>query len=285
MDWFTGMQKAIDYIEENLTSELEYEQIAAKSYFSSYHFQRMFGVLTGYTLGEYIRYRRLTLAGIDLTATKEKVIDIAWKYGYESPDSFAKAFCKFHGITPSAAREPGVVLRSFAPLKIILEGGQTMNYRIETKPAMNLIGHKQYCIGAPTNPDVKREETFAHWTTSRTQQRTMKKLRSEEHIWYDVYADFTDEGFNHYIAVYGGENEGGFGLEQISVPESLYAVFETERQDSPDDEWLSLMKQIVSQWLPASGYVLTDKPQINRVVMDADPAKRYIEIWIPIERA
>ena len=104
MNWITGMQKAIDYIEENLTEEIDYEKIAEKSYASSYHFQRVFGILCGYTLGEYIRLRRLSLAGAELSSGKEKVIDIALKYGYDSPDSFAKAFQKFHGITPSQAR-------------------------------------------------------------------------------------------------------------------------------------------------------------------------------------
>lgn len=283
MDWLTGMQKAIDYIEENITSDLDYQQIAAQSFSSSYHFQRTFSVLTGYTLGEYIRYRRLTMAGMELVATKQKVIDIAWKYGYESPDGFAKAFFKFHGITPSAAREPGTVLRSFVPLKIILEGGNTMNYRIEKKPAMTLTGHKQHCSGSPTNPDVKRRETFVHWTTSRCEQRTMKTLREEPNVWYDVYTGFTDEGFDHYIAV-RGTGEKRFGLETVEITESLYAVFETGRQESPDDQWLSLMKRIVSEWLPSSGYALADRPQINLVVMDPDPTKRYMEIWIPIEK-
>ena len=135
MNWITGMQKAIDYIEENLTEEIDYEKVAEKSYSSSYHFQRVFGILCGYTLGEYIRLRRLSLAGAELASGKEKVIDIALKYGYDSPDSFAKAFQKFHGITPSQARADGSKLKSFSRLsiKILLEGGSTMNYRIEEK--------------------------------------------------------------------------------------------------------------------------------------------------------
>ena len=92
MDWITGMQKAIDYIEANLTEEIDYEKVAAQSFSSSYHFQRVFSILCGYTLGEYIRLRRLSLAGTELVTGKEKVIDIALKYGYDSPDSFSKAF-------------------------------------------------------------------------------------------------------------------------------------------------------------------------------------------------
>ena len=104
MDWITGIQNAVDYIEEHLTEEIDYDIVAKQSFSSTYHFQRIFSILCGFTVGEYIRNRRLTLAGSELATTDIKVIDVAMKYGYESPDSFAKAFQKFHGVTPSSAR-------------------------------------------------------------------------------------------------------------------------------------------------------------------------------------
>ena len=151
MDWITGMQKAIDYIEANLTEEIDYEKVAAQSFSSSYHFQRVFSILCGYTLGEYIRLRRLSLAGTELATGKEKVIDIALKYGYDSPDSFSKAFQKFHGITPAQARADGNMLKSFSRLsiKISLEGGSVMNYRIEEKDEIILTGYKRRFSGIP----------------------------------------------------------------------------------------------------------------------------------------
>ena len=118
MDWITGMQKAIDYIEAHLDDEIDYDRVAKESLSSSYHFQRVFGILCGYTLGEYIRNRRLTLAGAELASDRARVIDVALKYGYDSPDSFAKAFRAFHGITPSQARGNGSMLRSFSRLPI-----------------------------------------------------------------------------------------------------------------------------------------------------------------------
>ena len=126
MDWIIGMQKAIDYIEDNLTESIDYEKIAAQTFSSSYHFQRVFSILCGFTLGEYIRNRRLSLAGTELAASDAKIMDIALKYGYESPDSFAKALQKFHGVLPSQA-EDGGTLRSFSRLvlKLSLEGGST----------------------------------------------------------------------------------------------------------------------------------------------------------------
>ena len=284
MNWISSLQKAIDYVEEHITEKIDYEKVAKEACSSAFHFQRIFGIMCGITLGDYIRMRRLTLAAQEIMNTDKKIIDIALDYGDDSPESFTRAFSKFHGVTPTEVRS-GATITAFSRLsvKLILSGGNLMNYRIEKKPAMTLTGHKQHCSGSPTNPDVKRRETFVHWTTSRCEQRTMKTLREEPNVWYDVYTGFTDEGFDHYIAV-RGTGEKRFGLETVEITESLYAVFETGRQESPDDQWLSLMKRIVSEWLPSSGYALADRPQINLVVMDPDPTKRYMEIWIPIEK-
>lgn len=126
MDWIIGLQKAIDYIENNLTDTIDYEKVAAQSYSSSYHFQRVFSILCGFTIGEYIRNRRLSLAGSELATSDAKVIDVALKYGYESPDSFAKAFQKFHGILPSQARNDGSKLKTFSRL---VRGGMKTSHR------------------------------------------------------------------------------------------------------------------------------------------------------------
>ena len=120
MDWVMGMQRAIDYVEAHITEDLDYNEIARQSCSTAYHFQRMFGLLCGYTLGEYIRNRRLTLAGGELASGDVKVIDTALKYGYDNPDSFARAFTRFHGITPSQARREGAKLNSFSRLSLKL---------------------------------------------------------------------------------------------------------------------------------------------------------------------
>lgn len=145
MDWITGIQRAIDYIEDNLTDDLDYEGIAKRAYVSSFHFQRVFGILCGYTLGEYIRNRRLTLAGSELASTDIRVIDAALKYGYDSPESFGRAFSRFHGIAPSQAKTEGANLKSFSRLsvKLILKGGNVMDYRIEKKDAFKVIARKE----------------------------------------------------------------------------------------------------------------------------------------------
>ncbi len=111
MNLATGIQKAIDYIEEHITDELDLADIAGQAACSPYYFQKIFGILCGITVGEYIRSRRLTLAGSELKKPNVKVIDTALKYGYESPESFTRAFTRFHGITPTEARREDGRLR------------------------------------------------------------------------------------------------------------------------------------------------------------------------------
>lgn len=125
MNWTQGIQNALDYIEAHLTEELDYAAIAAQAACSPYYFQRIFGVLCGLTLGEYIRNRRLSLAGSEVLAADAKIIDIALKYGYETPESFTRAFARFHGMTPTEARQNHAKLRAFSRLRvqISLKGG------------------------------------------------------------------------------------------------------------------------------------------------------------------
>lgn len=141
MDWVTGIQNAINYIENRLTDEIDLELVAKEAACSEFYFQRIFSILCGVTLGDYIRNRRLTLAGNELCVSETKVIDIALKYGYESPESFTRAFTRFHGITPSEAKKDGSKLKSFSRLavKITLSGGNIMDYKIVEKEAFDII--------------------------------------------------------------------------------------------------------------------------------------------------
>ena len=127
MDWRTGISKAIDYIEEHITEPTDYARAAKEACSSPFNFQRVFALLCGYTLGDYVRMRRLTLAGEELLSTDAKVIDVALKYGYDSPESFSRAFTRFHGVSPSAVRK-GAAIRSFSRIcvKLILTGGSIM---------------------------------------------------------------------------------------------------------------------------------------------------------------
>ncbi len=140
MEWIKSLDQAINYMEDHLFDELTNREIADHLYISSYHFQRAFSLLTGMTVGEYIRNRRLSLAGQELILSDVKIIDIALKYGYETPESFTKAFIRFHGVTPSKAKIAGSDLKSFNRLliKIRLEGGNIMDYKMVRKEAFTV---------------------------------------------------------------------------------------------------------------------------------------------------
>ncbi|HHY82757.1 MAG TPA: helix-turn-helix transcriptional regulator [Clostridiales bacterium] len=142
MGWIEGIQRAIEYIEDNLTEELDIQDIAEKAFVSAFHFQRVFSTLCGFTVGEYIRNRRLSLAAQELSESNARIIDVAVKYGYDSSESFTRAFTKFHGIPPSVARLKGANLKSFARLKIklTLEGGTMLEYKIVEKAQFTVMG-------------------------------------------------------------------------------------------------------------------------------------------------
>lgn len=302
MDWIIGIQHAIDYIEDNLTETIDYEEVAKKCYSSSYHFQRVFSILCGFTLGEYIRNRRLTLAGRELATTNAKVIDVAMKYGYESPDSFAKAFQKFHGILPSQVRNNGSNLKSFSRLvlKFSLEGGTTMNYRIETKPALTLLGYKKRFSGTPYD-EARQHQEGDFFKTTRAHQWMLKGISNDKLSDYCVLSNFDDDGYDFYISVttdayerenlYNSEVTGinfmhKFGFEEIVIPERTYLVFETEKTKMPIPEYFEIRKQIAAEWLSNDEYQIVNAPElaVYHWGITGGYNGRTIEIWIPIEK-
>lgn len=291
-----------NYIEDNLTETIDYEEVAKKCYSSSYHFQRVFSILCGFTLGEYIRNRRLTLAGRELATTNAKVIDVALKYGYESPDSFAKAFQKFHGILPSQARNNGSNLKSFSRLvlKFSLEGGTTMNYRIETKPAMILLGYKKRFSGTPYD-EARQHQEGDFFKTTRAHQWLLKGMSNDKMSDYCVLSNFDDDGYDFYISVttdayerenlYNSEVTGinfmhKFGFEEIVIPERTYLVFETEKTKMPIPEYFEIRKQIAAEWLSNDEYQIVNAPElaVYHWGITGGYNGRTIEIWIPIEK-
>ena len=302
MDWIIGIQHAIDYIEDNLTETIDYEEVAKQCYSSSYHFQRVFSILCGFTLGEYIRNRRLTLAGRELATTNAKVIDVAMKYGYESPDSFAKAFQKFHGILPSQARSNGSNLKSFSRLvlKFSLEGGTTMNYRIETKPAFTLLGYKKRFSGTPYD-EARQQQEGNFFKTTRAHQWMLKGISNDKMSDYCVLSNFDDDGYDFYISVTTDDYERDnlynskvtgidfmdkFGFEEIIIPERTYLVFETEKTKMPIPEYFEIRKQIAAEWISNDEYQITNAPElaVYHWGIVGGFNGRTIEIMIPVEK-
>lgn len=303
MDWIKGLQRSIDYIEGHLTETINCEAVAAQSFSSSYHFQRVFGILCGFTVGEYIRNRRLSLAGTELATGCAKVIDVALKYGYESPDSFAKAFKKFHGILPSEVKKGGSNLKSFSRLvlKISLEGGTLMDYKIIEKPEMILTGYKAHFAGVPYGEERKIQEGELFKTTRAKQWllRGAKGASSDTGTDICLITNISDDGYDFYYAaelekyerenmyntaVTGIESMREFGFENITVPKQIYAVFTTENQSYPVEDYFDIRKRIVSEWLPANNFEIADAPEISvyHWFPKNEKEKRFIEIWLPI---
>lgn len=302
MDWYQGIQKAIDYIEENITEKIDYEEVAKIAYSSTFHFQRVFGIMCGFTLGEYIRRRKLTLAGNDLLNNNMKVIDVALKYGYETPESFSRAFQKFHGILPSQVKNRRS-LKSFSRLSvgIDLTGGTEMNYKIEEKPEMNLVGYKKRFTGVPYGEErVKQEEALL--TTTRAKQWLLIGASCDYSTDYMVITNIDDDGYDFYVAyeldewtrkelfnpnVTGVDFMDKMGFETLVIPKQTYAVFETEKKKHPVADYTDMRKKIVTEWLSTSGFVFANAPEVVAMHWrpDGEWAKeRYIEICLPIEK-
>jgi AraC family transcriptional regulator len=272
--WIEGFQESIDFIEQNLTEELDIEAIAGKAILSPFYYQRIFGALCGMTVGEYIRARRMTLAAQELNGKDVKVIDIAVKYGYDSPDSFAKAFQKFHGITPSQAKEPGAPLRSFAPLhiKITMEGGTMMDYRIVEKAPFTIVGVKR-----PFNSDTSYQEIPKFWDEWLAQGEKRPIMGT-----FGVCLDMKGKDFDYWIAdLYFPWEDIPEGCETRVIPGSAWAQFPCTMKTLQDTN-----TKIWSEWLPAlQGYSLAGEYDIEVYLPPeegSDEMKVYI--WVPLKK-
>lgn len=275
--WSQGIQNAIEYMEENITDRLEINDIASKAYVSAFHFQRIFSILCGYTVAEYIRNRRLTLAGQKLAVSNERIIDIALEFGYDSPDSFARAFTRFHGISPSAAKEKGAKLKSFAPLriKLTLEGGTMLEYKIVSKAAFTVMGKLR---NFSFNNSYKEIPEF--WD---------EHMKSEDSKivcgMYGVCYDGDENGFEYLIADnYIPWNEIPDGYITKTVPEGMWAIFPC--RGALPQALQEVNTKIWNEWLPnCKEYKLAGNYTIEMYTpLCEDENNNYSEIWIPIEK-
>ena len=287
MDWLTGIQRAINYAEENLTEEISYAEVAKRANCSSFYFQKLFNILCGITLGEYIRNRRLTLAGNELSKSDCKVIDVALKYGYESPESFTRAFSKFHGITPTEAKKDGTKLKYFFPLtvKIALTGGDLINYKIVEGHAFDII-EKLEVQSNENNESVRTIQEF--WRRSE-EDGTLDELFlgscDKSAIFGICYANFARfKYFDYSIAAKWDENTPvPRGFRRSRIPKRTWAVFECKGPipEAMEREW----QRVVTEFFPTSSYEPTYEMDIELYPVGdrKDPDYRS-EIWVPVKK-
>lgn len=288
MDWVRGLQNAIDYMEDHLSEELSVSKAAEKAYSSSFHFQRTFHLLTGITVGEYIRNRRLSLAGDELSVSEAKVIDVALKYGYDTPESFTKAFMRFHGITPSQARRSGAKLKFYNRLsiKIILEGGNVMEYRIEKRDSFKVLAKvKGFNIGIIGEGD--NQEIPGFWSEcwkDGTVQRLHGYGRTKDLLGICEPEKPGEDTFRYGIGVvYTDTGIIPEDLELWSIPEQLWAVFKCK--GALPEAIRNMWKRVYSEFFPQSEYEHT-----GGIDFEVDPAgdsskdNYESEIWIPVRK-
>lgn len=288
MDWITGISKAIDYIEEHITEPTDYARAAKEACSSPFNFQRVFALLCGYTLGDYVRMRRLTLAGEELLSTDAKVIDVALKYGYDSPESFSRAFTRFRGVSPSAVRK-GAAIRSFSRIcvKLILTGGSIMEYRIEKKQAAKIICRCREF----TKPgdDYTNREIPEFWNEC-GRDGSMQKLcgyikdsaQFKGLLGVCFSTEMTDSGFPYGIgAEYDGESDPQ-DFEIVEIPAYTYAVF-TVRGKMPD-AFRETYRKICTEFFPQSGYEYGNGVEIEAYPSaDVQNPDYSCEIWIAVK--
>ncbi|MBU9712375.1 AraC family transcriptional regulator [Evansella tamaricis] len=285
MDFIQSLQKAIDFIEKNILEPITYEDVAKHLHMSSYHFHRIFSMVTGMTVKEYIRNRRLSMAGQEISVSDLKVIDVAFKYGYDSPESFTKAFSRFHGITPNLARRAGVKLKSFNQLlvKIKLEGGRILDYRMEKREGFNVLAKVKKFKNETVSEDGTTE--IADFWKGSSNDGTFHTLKQHavNNDMYGLCAPISKEStyFDYGIGVgfIGGNIPEGY--TEWEVKPSLWAVFKCigENSDCIADTWNKIFKE----FLPGSEYEMLDDTDFELYSEDF-PSDCFCEIWIPVQK-
>ncbi len=284
MEWLNRMLSSIEYIEAHLEHQLDLNEAAKAAYSSPFHYHRMFHMLTGITVGEYVRRRRLTLAAQELASSDIKVLDAALKYGYDSPEAFSKAFRRLHGVSPSTARESGAALKAFPRLsfQISIKGDKDMDYRIVERKEYKVVG-KALRFRTDNGENFVKIPKF--WEQC-WQDGTCKELLELTGCCGDLLGvcmepDEKMEEFTYIIGVAGQSEEVPAGYVVKDIPASTWAVFESI--GAMPDAIQAVWKRVFSEWFPATGYEHAGGPEVEVYPEGDTCSKDYrCEVWIPI---
>jgi len=278
MNWLDGFNQVIEYIEKNLEGEIDYEKIAAVFGYSVYHVQRLFAMIAGVPLSEYIRNRRLSKAAAELQGGEDKVIDVAVKYGYSSPNSFNRAFKALHGISPSDVKKDGISIKAYLPLffELTIKGAQAMDYRIEKKTAFRIVGIKLRTTMENGECYRSTPEFWNDLMKDGGQEDIMALMNGEPAglLGLSNYSmDFGTSEFDYYIACASNKPVPD-GMSEFTVPASTWAIFTCTKKEA--DAVQKLEQRIVMEWLPTSGYQFAKAPDIELY------SEEVWEVWIPV---
>ena len=277
MDWVRTINAAIDYMEAHLKDDVTLSELAKHVHLSAFHFQRAFSLLTGMSPAEYLRKRRLSQAGADLTGGEEKVIDVAMRYGYDSPESFTKAFTRFHGVSPMQVKKgsPVQFMNRFT-VQITIEGGCIMEYTIEKWEAMELLVHaKEF------HAETSETEIPAFWEAYYANE-AYRRIPG----YLGVCAQQKTDGdeFRYGIGCKASDVEGvPEGFEIIRIPAYTWAVFKCV---GPTPGAIQAMwERIYKEWLPTSDYELIPDYDLENYLPGDPSSQDYVsEICIPVKK-
>ena len=285
MSRLDDIKKAVDFIEDNLLSDISYQDAAQHLFMSGYHFHRLFSMITGIAVSEYIRKRRLSLAGQELISSDAKIIDLALKYGYETPESFSKAFSGFHGCSPAAVRRGQDSLRLFNRLQISerIEGGVSMEYRIveqkEFKVLAKVKSFRNEITADRQNHDIP---DFWDWCIENGVIGELKR-HSPQSALFGICSPVSDDPdcFDYGIGVRFEGNNAPEDLNLIRIRPTLWAVLPCIGADGSciSETW----DRIYKEFLPNSGYRMLNDIDFE-LYPDEDSSGLFCEVWIPIEK-
>ena len=288
MNWYERMNSVVDYIEENLRGDIDFDVISKIVLQSPVGFQRIFSIVTDMSVFEYIRRRKMTLAAFDLLNTNDKVIDVSLRYGYESPEAFTRAFKETHGASPSNARKYSLPLKAFPRISFLLsiEGDTAMEYRIENKEAFSIYGIE----GIFTTDDGSNlNEIPMFWQKCMEDGRYEKLVKSTNEPLSRVHAicDYRKTGgntFPYMIFTYRNSSANTEGYTEVEVPAATWAIFKSEKHtlEQTSGVMQSLIKRVYTDWLPTAAYKKIDGFELE-LYFDSDIDKHYVETWIRVE--
>lgn len=293
MEWTTSLKCAIDYMETHLLEDISAGDVADAVHVSPFYFQKGFRIMTGYTVSEYIRYRRLYLAALDVLADNERIIDLSCKYGYETPESFTKAFCRFHGISPLKLRNNTARLQTFLPLKVTVEikGGYDMDYSIEKMDAITMLGFERTFDYDSANREIPKfwddfYQKNCHDTSNPELTKQVVAAASASKVGeYGICIDDSPEK-NTFRYMIAGIYDGGIvpeGMTLYEIPALTWAKFRCV--GSMPAALQAMNTRIYKEWLPGSvEYEIAEDINVEWYSQGDNMKADYESaVWIPVK--
>lgn len=282
-----GLNQAMEHVESHLDQPIDVADLARIAVTSEYHFRRMFSALAGMPLSEYIRRRRLTVAGAEVLAGERTLLDVGMRYGYRSGEAFARAFRAVHGVGPGEARRTGAALRSQPRMsfRLVIEGSSSMRYRIVDKGAFCVVGGKVRVplVHEGVNPAIAAfirgmDPEELRRLAELSDQEPKGIVGVSDHI-DPSRAEGTELDYYHGVVTCA---EAPPGMEALDVPAGAWAVFENSGAFPQALQYL--WRDVFTQWFPSNPYRSRPGPEILSVRVFDDGARADAELWIPVER-